>query len=82
MHNECIKTKIIPHNEKLCGNKNLQKINGNSILLIVYIYETENKYYPQTFLDEFFGKHNDDNINSLFREIVQIFYWSGDESSN
>ena len=49
MHNECIKTKIIPQNEKLCGNKNLQKINGNSILLIVYSYETENKYYHRHF---------------------------------
>ena len=63
--------------------KNLQKINimGNSILLIESIDEVENKYYHQTFLDEFFEKHNDNNINSLYKKLVQIIDWSDNESS-
>ena len=32
----------------------------------------KNKYYPQTFSDKFFEKHNDSNINSLFKELMQI----------
>ena len=54
---------------------------GNSILLIESIDEVENKYYHQIFLDEFFEKHNDNNINSLYKKLVQIIGWSDDESS-
>ena len=50
---------------------------GHSILLLESICEVEN---PQTFLGEFFKKHNDNNNNnnnnnnknSLFKELVQI----------
>ena len=54
---------------------------GNSILLIESIDEVENKYYHETFLDEFFEKHNDNNINSLYKKLVEIIDWSDDESS-
>ena len=54
-NNECIKTKISPCNEKFHGNKKLtkDKYDGNSTLLMESICEVENKYYPQTFLDDF-----------------------------
>ena len=42
--------------------------------------EVNNKYCPQTFLDEFFKIHNDNNKNSLFKESVQIVDWFDDES--
>ena len=42
------------------------------ILLLESICEVRNKYNPQTFLDEFFEKHNDNNKNCLFKELVQI----------
>ena len=45
---------------------------GNLILLIESICEIKNKYYLQTFLNDFFRKHNSININSLFKELVQI----------
>ena len=57
-----------------------------NIMVIQYYYYNlfeENKYYPQTFLDKFFETRNDDNnINSLFKELVQIIDWSDDESNN
>ena len=60
---------------------NLNEYYGNSILLLEFICELKNKYYPQTFLDEFFKIHNDNNNkNNLFKEIVQIVDWSDDES--
>ena len=52
------------------------------MLLLESICEIENKYYPQTFLDEFFKIHNDNNINKLFKELVQIIDWSDDEFKN
>ena len=55
---------------------------GNSILLLGSICEVENKYYPQTFLDEIFKIHKDNNINKLFNELVQIINWSDDESND
>ena len=63
------------------------KLYGHSILLIESICESENKYYPQTFLDNFFECnpvkiHNDNNKNNLFKELVQIVDWSDDESNN
>ena len=71
IYNECMKTKISPYNEKFHDNKKLIKYKyyGNSILLIESICKVENKYYPHTFLDEFFETHNDDDINSLFKEL-------------
>ena len=84
IYNEHIKTKISPYIEKFHGNKKLtkDKYYGNSILLIESICEVKNKYYPQTFLDEFFEIHNDNNINSLFKELEHIFDWSDYESNN
>ena len=63
IYNECIKTKISLYNEKFHGNKKVikDKYYGNSILLIESICEVKYKYYPQTFLDEFFETHNDNN---------------------
>ena len=52
------------------------------MLLLESISEVENKYYPQTFLDEFFKIHNDNNINKLFKELVQIINWSDNEFNN
>ena len=51
------------------------------------ICEVENKYYPQTFLDEFFEcnsveTHRENNKNSSFKVLVQIVDWSDDESNN
>ena len=43
--------------------------------------EVKNKYYPQTLLDEFSETHNDNNINSLFKVLVQIIDWSDRESN-
>ena len=73
-----IMTKINPYNENFHGNKKLtkDKYYGHSILLLESICEVENKYYPQTFLDIFFKKHNDNNINKLFKELVEIINWS------
>ena len=84
IYNACIKIKISLYNEKFHGNKKLikDKYYGNSIILIESICEVKNKYYFQTFVDEFFETHNDDNINSLFKELVQIIDWSDDEYNN
>ena len=50
-----IKTKRSPYNENF-HDKKLTKVEyyGHSILLLEFICGLENKYYPQTFLDEFF----------------------------
>ena len=84
IYNERIKTKISPYQEKFHSNKKLtkDKYYGNSILLIESICKAENKYYPQTFLNVFFETHNDNSINSLFKELEQIIDWSGNESKN
>ena len=58
------------------------KYYGHSILLLESISEVKNKYYLQTFLNEFFKIHNDNNINKLFKELVQIIDWSDDEPNN
>ena len=58
------------------------KYYGNSIILTESICEVKNKYYSHIFLDEFFKTHNDNNTNSLFKELVQIIDWSDDESNN
>ena len=85
-HNEYIKTKISPYNENFYGNKKITKDEyyGHSILLLESICEVKNKHYPQTFLDEFFEMHNDNNnnMNKLFTKLVQIIDWSDDESNN
>ena len=83
MHNrpvyntEYIKTKTSPYNENFHRNNKLTKgeYYGHSILLLESICEVENKYYPQTFLDEFFEcnsikTHNNNNKNSLFKELL------------
>ena len=51
--NEYIRTKISPFNENFRGDKKLIKSEyyETSILLIESICETENKYYPETFLE-------------------------------
>ena len=66
-NNEYIKAKISPYNDVFKGNKELpkDKYYGHSILLIEYICEAENKHYSQTFLDNFFKKHN--SVPSLFK---------------
>ena len=91
---EYIRTKISLYNEKFGGNKRLTKDEyyGHSILLLESICEVKSKYYAQAFLDKFFEcnyvkcnsieKHNNNNINSLFKELVQIVDWSDDESSD
>ena len=91
-YNECIiKLKISPYNKKLHRNTKILKDEyyGHSLLLLESICELENKYCPQTFLDEFFEcssigcssvkTHNTNNENSLFKELVQIVDWSDDE---
>ena len=84
IYNERIKTKISPYKEKFHGNKNLtkDKYYGNSILFIESICKVENKYYRQTFLDEFFETHNENSINTFFKELEQIIDWSGNEAKN
>ena len=56
VYNQYIRTKISLYSENFHGNKRLtkDKYYGHSILLIESICKAENKYYPQTFLDEFF----------------------------
>ena len=80
--NKHIKTKVCPYNENFHGNKKLTKDEycGNSILLIKSICKTQNKHYPQTFLDKFFEKHN--SLPSLFKELVQITNYSDDDNNN
>ena len=95
MHNkpvynsEYIKTNISPYNENVWGNKRhiKDKYYGHSILLLESISKVENKYYPQTFLDKFFEcnsikKHNDNKVNSLFKELVKIVDCSDDDESS
>ena len=55
-NNKYIRTKISPYNDVFKDNKKIRKDKyyGHSILLIESICEEENKYYPQTFLDNFF----------------------------
>ena len=96
--NKYIRTKISSYDENFQGNKRLteDEYYRHSILLIEFICEVENKYYPQTFLDEFFEcnsvecnfikcnfieKHNDNNKNSLFKELVQLVDWSDDDEA-
>ena len=88
-NNKYITTKISPYTDVSKDNKKLtnDKYYGHSILLIESIREAENKYYPQTLLDNLFEcnsikTHNDNNKNSLFKELVQIINWSNDESNN
>ena len=68
--NEYISTKNSSYNENFWSNKRLTKDGyyGYSMLSLESISEVENKYYPQTFLDKFFEKHDDSNVNSLFKE--------------
>ena len=88
-YNEYIKAKISSYNENFHGNKRLtkDKYHGHSMLLLESICEVENKYYSQTFLDKFFEcnsieTHNDNNKNSLFKELLKTVIWFDDESSN
>ena len=74
-NNEYIRTNISLYNENFWGNKSLTKNEcyGHSILLLESISEVRN--YPQTLLDKFFEcnsieKHNGNNVNSLFKELV------------
>ena len=84
IYNECIKNKISLYNENFHGNKKLikDKYYGSSIILIESICEVKSKYYPQTFLQEFFETHSVNDINSLFKELVQIIDWPDNESNN
>ena len=81
---EYIRTNISSYNENFHDFKKVTKDKycGHSILLLRSISEVKNKYYPQTFLNKFFEIHNDNNKNSLFKELVQIVDWSDDESSD
>ena len=59
--NEYIRTKINSYCEDFCDFKKFikYKYRDHSILLLESICEVKNRYYPQTFLDKFFGKHDD-----------------------
>ena len=91
-NNKYIKTKKSPYNENFHGKKRLtkNKYYGHSILLIESTYELKNKYYPQTFLDNFFECNSiecnsvecNSVENSLFKALVQIVDWSDDESND
>ena len=76
---EYIKTKISSYNEKFHGFKKLIKNEycGHSILLLESICETQ-----KILLHKFFEKHDDSNVNSLFKELVQIVDWSDNEFSD
>ena len=51
------------------------------MFLLESICEVENNYYPQTFLDKFFECNSvENNVNKLFKELVQIVDWSHNES--
>ena len=56
------------------GNKKLTKDEyyGHSILLLESVCEVKNKYFPQTFLDEFFETHTDNNINRLLQLLIGL----------
>ena len=79
-NNEYIKATISLYNENFHGNKRLTKDKycGHSILLLESISEVKSKCYSEIFLDKFFEcnsikKHDNSNVNSLFKELVQIF---------
>ena len=77
VYNEYINTKISPYNENFHDFEKLTKEEycGHSILFLDSICEVENKYYHLTFLNNFFEKHDVNNVNSLlFKELVQIIY--------
>ena len=51
------------------------------MLLLESICEVENKYYHQTFLDKFFECNSvENNVNRLFKALVQTVDRSGNES--
>ena len=79
-NNEYIRTKISSYNENFQDFRKLTKDEycGHSVLLLESISEVKNKYYPH----RFFKKHDGSNVNSLFKELVQIVDWSDDESSD
>ena len=83
-NDEYKKTKISSYNKNFHGYKRRIKDEyyGHSILLLESISEVENKYYRQTLLHKFFEKHDDSNVNSLFKELAQIVDWSDDESDD
>ena len=76
VYNEYINTKMSPYNENFHDFEKLTKDEycGHSILFLDSICEVENKYYHLTFLNNFFEKHHDNNVNNLFKELVQIIY--------
>ena len=55
-NNKCIRAKVNSYYENIWDNKRLakDKYYGYSILLLESICEVENKYYPETFLYNFF----------------------------
>ena len=82
-NNKYIRTKISLYNEKLRDFQKLvkNKYCGHSILLLESICEVKNKYYHQTFLDKFFECNSvENNVNRLFKELVQTVDWSDNES--
>ena len=84
-HNyEYIRTRISSCDENFRDFKKLTKSEycGQSILLLESICEVENEYHPRTFLHIFFEKHDNNNINNLFKELVQIVDWYDDEPSD
>ena len=83
IHNKYIRTKISSYSENFHDFQKLvkNKYCGHSILLLESIYEAENKYYPQTFLDKFFECNSvGNNVNRLFKELVQIVDFFDNES--
>ena len=82
-NNKYIRTKINPYDENFHDLKKLTKNEycGLSMLFLESISEAENKCQPQTFLHKFFETHDNNNVNSLFKELVQFVDWYDDESS-
>ena len=83
-NNEYIRTKISSYNENFHYFQKLvkDKYCGHSILLLESTCEVKNKYHPQTFLDKFFKKRDDNHVNRLFKELVKIVDWPDDESDD
>ena len=66
VYKKYIKTRISSYNEHFHGNKRLtkDKYYGHSILLLESIYEVENEYYSQTFLETFLNATPLNNNNN------------------
>ena len=83
IHNKYIKAKISSYNKNFHDFQKLvkNKYCGHSTLLLESICEVENKYYPQTSLDNLFECNSvKNNVNRLLKELLQIVDWTDNES--